>query len=89
MTRYSIEPKTIKYVKGYGLLSFARKYKKQILDKGLMLPKKQFIKQANIQEIKLQMQSNNDNIQKQEPVEEIIAPSEKREEILNKLKKVL
>ena len=35
------------------------------------------------------MQSNNDNIQKQEPVEEIITPSEKREEILNKLKKVL
>ena len=89
MTHYSIEPKTIKYVKGYGLLSFARKYKKQILEKGLMLPKKQFIKQVNIQEIKLQMQSNNDNIQKQEPVEEIITPSEKREEILNKLKKVL
>ena len=35
MTRYSIEPRTRKYVKGYGLLSFARKYKKQILDKGL------------------------------------------------------
>ena len=48
MTRYSIEPKTIKYVKGYGLLSFVRKYKKQILDKGLMFPKKQFIKQVNI-----------------------------------------
>ena len=26
MRRYSIEPRTSKYVKGYGLLSFARKY---------------------------------------------------------------
>ena len=30
-----MEPKAIKYVKGYGFLSFARKYRKQILDKGL------------------------------------------------------
>ena len=35
MTRYSIEPKIREYVTGYGFLSFARKYKKQILDKGL------------------------------------------------------
>ena len=28
MTQYSIEPKTRKYVKGYGFLSFAKKYKK-------------------------------------------------------------
>ena len=35
MAQYSIEPKTRKYVKGYEFLSFARKYKKQILDKGL------------------------------------------------------
>ena len=33
--RYSIEPKTRKYVKGYGFLSFARKYKKLLLDTGL------------------------------------------------------
>ena len=33
--------------------------------------------------------SNDDNIEKQEPVEEIIISSEKREEILNKLTKVL
>ena len=33
--------------------------------------------------------SNNDNIEKKEPVEEIIIPPEKREEILNKLRKVL
>ena len=33
--------------------------------------------------------SNDDNIEKQEPVEEIIIPPEKREEILNKLRRVL
>ena len=33
--------------------------------------------------------SNNDNIGKQEPVEEIIIPPEKRDEILSKLGKVL
>ena len=33
--QYSIEPRTRKYVKGYGFLSFARKYKKQLLDTGL------------------------------------------------------
>ena len=33
--------------------------------------------------------SNDDNIEEQEPVEEIIVPRKKREEILNKLRKVL
>ena len=33
--------------------------------------------------------SNDDNIEKQEPVEEILIPLEKRDEILNKLRKVL
>ena len=28
MQQYSIEPRTRKYFKGYGFLSFARKYKK-------------------------------------------------------------
>ena len=36
MTRYSIEPRTRKYVKGHGFLSFARnlsnKYEKQLSD---------------------------------------------------------
>ena len=35
MQRYSIETRTRKCVKGYGFLSFARKYKKQLLDTGL------------------------------------------------------
>ena len=30
--RYSIEPKTRKYVKGCTFLSYARKYQKQLLD---------------------------------------------------------
>ena len=39
MSQYSVEPRTRKYVRGYGFLSFARnvskKYKKQLLDTGL------------------------------------------------------
>ena len=40
MTWYSIEPRTKKYVKQYWYLSFANKYKKQLLDKGLYASKK-------------------------------------------------
>ena len=35
MRKYSIKPRTRKHVKGYGFLSYARKYKKQLLDTGL------------------------------------------------------
>ena len=35
MCQYSIESRTIKYEFGYEFLSFARKYKKQLLDTGL------------------------------------------------------
>ena len=48
---YFIEPRTRKYVKGYGFLSFARKYKKQLLDTRLdslkAASKKESIKQVN------------------------------------------
>ena len=40
MQRYSTEPRTTKDVKGYEFLSFARKYKKQLLDTGLDASKK-------------------------------------------------
>ena len=40
MRRYSVEPRTKKYVKGYRILSFARKYKKRLLDTGLDSSKK-------------------------------------------------
>ena len=32
MRRYSIEPRTRKYIKGYGFLSITRKYEKQLLN---------------------------------------------------------
>ena len=35
MVQCSIEPRTRKYIKRYEFLSFARKYKKQLLDTGL------------------------------------------------------
>ena len=35
MRQYSIEPRTRKYGKRYGFLSFERKYRKQLLDTGL------------------------------------------------------
>ena len=56
MTRYSIEPGTRKYVKGYGFLSFVRKYEKQLLDAGLDSLKTAFknsIEKVNLLEIKL------------------------------------
>ena len=56
MMQNSIEPRTEKYVKGYGFLSFARKYKKQILDKGLDASKKLIHKAGNFKGKKLQTQ---------------------------------
>ena len=35
MTRYSIGPRKKKCVQGYGFLSFARKYRTELLDTGL------------------------------------------------------
>ena len=35
MLQYFTESRTRKYVKGYGFLSFTRKYKKQLLNTGL------------------------------------------------------
>ena len=40
MRPYSIEQRARKYVKWYGFLSFARKYKEKLLDKGLDPSKK-------------------------------------------------
>ena len=91
MTRYSIEPKTRTYVKRYGFLSFAIKYEK-ILDKGLDTSKKvvnkagQFIGNTIADAV---TKSNDDNIEKQEPFEELIIPPDKRQKILNKMRKVL
>ena len=92
MTRYYIESRTRKYVKGYGFLSFAKKDKKQLLDKGLDTSKKVVHKAGEFWGKKIAdavTKSDDVNIEKKEPVEEIIIPVEKREEILNKLRKVL
>ena len=81
MRRYSIEPRTRKYVKGYGFLSFARKYKKQFLNTGLDASKKVVHKAGEVLGNKIEdavTNSNDDNIDKQEPVEEIIIPAEKK-----------
>ena len=42
MKQYFLEPRTRKYVKGYGFLSFVRKYEKQLLDTEIIiLPEKE------------------------------------------------
>ena len=90
--RYSIKTGIRKYVKWYGCLSFAKKYEKQLLDKGLDASKKVVHKADEFIGNKIAdaiTKPNDDNIEEQEPVEEIIVPREKREEILNKLRKVL
>ena len=85
MERYSIEPRTKKYVKGYGFLSFSRKYKKQLLDTGLdavkSASKKVLHKASNFIGNKIAdrvTKSKNDKTVKQEPVEEIIIPPNKQ-----------
>ena len=91
MTQYSAEPRTRKYVKEYGFLLFARKYKKQLLNTGLNASKNvhevgEFLGNKIADTVN---KSNDVSIEKQEPNEEIIIPPEKREEILNKLRKIL
>ena len=73
-----------------------RKYKKQLLDIGLdslkTASKKVVHKAREVLGNKVAdavTKSNDDKIVKQEPVKEIIIPLEKRDEILNKLKKLL
>ena len=66
--------------------------KKQLLDKGLDASKKvvhkacEFIGNKTADAI---IKSGNDKTEKKEPVQEIIIPPEKREEILSKWRKVL
>ena len=66
--------------------------KKQILDKGLDASKKVVHKAGGVIGNIIAdavTKSNDDDIEKQEPVVEIISPLEKREKISNKLRKVL
>ena len=100
MTWYSIEPRTRKYVRGYGFLSFARKYRKQLLGKELDVLKTAFKKGVHkATEATNEFIGNKiaDKIVKAKPVidensrniEEIIILPEKREEILDQLRQVL
>ena len=75
MRRYSIESRAKKYVKGYGFLSFARKYKKLLLGTGLDSLKTsskrvvhkagEFLRNKIADEV---TKSNDDKIVKQGPV---------------------
>ena len=96
MGRYSIEPRTRKYVKRYGFLSFARKYKKQLLDTGLAAvktaSKKVVHKTSEFLGNKIAdavTKSNDDKIVKPDEnsgnVEEVIIPPAKRDGIFKKL----
>ena len=100
MTRYSIEPRTRKYVKGDRFLSFAIKYQKKLLDTEMNTSKKVIDKAAKATGELLGnkiadavTRSNNDKIVKTKPaidensrnVEETIISPEKREEIFKKL----
>ena len=96
MRQYSIKSRTRKYVKEYEFLSFARKYKKQLLDTGLdslkTASKKVLHKTGEFlgnKVVDAVTKSNDDKIVKKEPAEEIIIPPEKKEEILKKLRQIL
>ena len=93
MKLYSLEQRAIKFVKGYGILSFVRKYKKQLQDTGLYSEKNSFNKLVHkdckfIEIADTVTKSNNDKIVKQEPFEETNIPPEKGGEILKKLRRV-
>ena len=98
MRPYSIEVRTRKYVKEYGFLSFAKKYEKQLLDKGidsLKTNSKNVVHKAGKvlgnKTVDAVTKSNDDKIvnphENSGNVEQIIIPPEKRDEILNKWRK--
>ena len=91
MRRYSIEPRTRTCIKGYGFLSFARKYKKQILDTGLdsLKPTSEKVVHRASELIGNKITDAVTKPNDDGNVEEIIIPPEKRDETLNKLRKVL
>ena len=92
MQWYSIEPKKRKYAKINGFLSFARKYKKNLLNTELdavkINPKKTGESLVN-KTADSATNSNDKKIEKKERIEEITIPPEKKDEILKKLSKVL
>ena len=96
MLQCSVEPRTRKYVKGYGFLSFTRKCKKQFLDTeldSLKTASKKVVHKAGKflgnKIVDAVTKLKDDKTEKQEPVEETIIPPEKRDEILNESRKIL
>ena len=98
--QYSIEPRIRKYVKGYGFLLLARKYKKRLLDTGLdslkAASKKLVHKAGEFIGNKIAdtvTKSNDYKIVKPDEnpktVEGTIIPLEKRDQIFSKLRKFL
>ena len=92
MRRYSIEPRTRKYVKGGGFLSFSRKHKNNTGVDVLKNASKKLVHETGEflgnQIADAVSKSNDDKIAKSEPVEEIIIQPEERAEVLNKLRQV-
>ena len=93
MRQCSIEPGTRKYVKRYGFLSFAIKYKKQLFDTGIdaveMASKKVVHKAGKFIGNKISdvlNKSNSNKVVTQESVEKIIISLGKRDEVLSKLR---
>ena len=95
MTQYSTETRMRKYVKGYGFLSFARKYKKKTVigyrTSVKTAPKKvhntgAFLGSKIAEKIGNPKHMIDESLRN---VKEIIIPPEKKEEILNELKQVL
>ena len=88
--RYSTEPRTRKYVKEYGLLSFAKKYKKQLMNTELKASKRVVHKAGEFMKNKIAdaiSTSNDDNIEKQEPIDEIIIPLEKKRKNIKQIER--
>ena len=75
MTRYSIELKTRKYVKGYGFLSFAKNIENKYWIKDQIVPKKVIYKAGEsignkIADAVTKLSQNDYNNERQEHVEE-------------------
>ena len=97
MRRYSIAPRTRKYVRRYGFSSSAKNIKNNYWIQGYTLPKKVVHKAGEyllnkiagtvlMKTWALRIKSNYDNNEIHEPIEEIIIPPGKGEELLNKLR---
>ena len=92
MQWYLIEPRTRKYAKIDGFLSFARKYKKKLIEYRTGCCRNYSKKTGEFLGNKTADSATNSNdkkIEKKERIEEITIPPEKKDEILKKLRKVL